>query len=148
MEVIGMSELSKAVDLVRQARWESWQRMAAQLPDRRVLAVEMFRVDHDTTVAVYTLVRGGKVVQQVLRGDGSGLNVQPVAPGQAGAPIDLGAQQHLETLLMAIALATDGGGTAFSVALGDPPPKGPVEPGIVAVGGVGMQSTFDTGESS
>lgn len=143
-----MSELSKAMDLVRQARWESWQRMAAQLPDRRVLAVEMYRIDHDTTVAIYTLVRDGKVVQQVLRGDGSGLDVQAVAPaGPAGAAIDPG-QHHPETLLMRAAPAADGGATAYSVALGDPPPKGPVEPGIIAVGGVGMQSTFDAGEGS
>ncbi len=49
---------------------------------------------------------------------------------------------------MRAAPATEDGGVAYSVAVGDPPPKIPVEPGIVAVGGVGMQSTFDAGEVS
>src|SRR5215468_3458124 len=95
-----MTDFSKAVDLVRQARWDSWRRMAAELPDHHVLAVEMFRVDRHTTVAIYTLVRHGKVVQEVLQGDGRGLNVKPVAPrGEHCAPLHLGRKFHMHALI-------------------------------------------------
>lgn len=144
-----MSDLSKAVDQVRQARWDSWQRMARELPDHHVLAVEMFRVDRNTTVSVFTLVRHGKVVQEVLQGDGRGLNVKPVVPRTAPcAPINLGREFHIDALMAPIAPAatTDGGATAYSIAYGDPPPKQPPEPGVIAVGGTGMQNAFDTGE--
>lgn len=143
-----MSDLTKAVDMVRQARWDSWQKLAAHLPDHHVLAVEMFRIDRDRTVAIFTLVKNGKVVQEVLQGDGRGLNVRPIAPHatQPCPPVDLGRQFHIEALMMPAAATTDDGASAYTVALGDPPPKGPVDPGIVAVGGVGLQNSFDTGE--
>lgn len=143
-----MSDLTKAVDLVRQARWESWRRMAAKLPDHHVLAVEMFRVDRDVTVSVFTLVKHGKVVQEVLQGDGRGLNVKPVAPhGQVCPPTPIGRGLHVEALVMAApAASSDDGVTAYSIAYGEPPPKQPTEPGIVAAGGVGMQNAFDTTE--
>jgi hypothetical protein len=145
-----MSDLSKAVDLVRQARWDSWRRMAAELPDHHVLAVEMFRVDRNTTVSIFTLVRHGKVVQEVLQGDGRGLGVRPVASrAEQCVPINLGRQFHIDALMVpppAPAAAGDGGVTPYAIAYGEPPPKQPPEPGIIAVGGTGMQNTFDTGE--
>lgn len=147
-----MSDLSKAVDLVRQARWESWQRMAKELPDHHVLAVEMFRVDRNTTVAIYTLVRHGRVVQEVLHGDGRGLNVKPVVQrAEQATPLNLGRQFHIDALVApapppAPAASTDGGITPYTIAYGEPPPKQPPEPGIIAVGGTGMQNSFDTGE--
>jgi hypothetical protein len=144
-----MSDLTKAVDMVRQARMNSWQQMAAKLPDHHVLAVEMFRVDRNRTVAIFTLVKNGKVVQEVLQGDGRGLNVRPIVPHatQPCPPLNLGREFHVEALMMtAAAVTTDDGGSAYSVALGEPPPKGSPEPGIIAVGGVGLQNSFDTGE--
>lgn len=143
-----MSDLTKAVDMVRQARMDSWQRMAKELPDHHVLAVEMFRVDRDRTVAVFTLVKNGRVVQEVLQGDGRGLNVRPVAPRatQPCPSLDLGRQFQVEALMMTTAALSPDDGAAANVAVGDPPPKVPVEPGIVAVGGVGLQNSFDTGE--
>jgi hypothetical protein len=145
-----MSDLTQAVQMVRQARWDSWQRMAKELPDHHVLAVEMFRLDRDRTVAIFTVVKQGRVVQEVLQGDGRGLNVKPIAPRatQPCPPIDLGRQFQVEALMVmpAAAAPTDDSGSAYSVALGDPPPKGPVDPGIIAVGGVGLQNSFDTGE--
>src|SRR5262249_38338173 len=47
---------------------------------------------------------------------------------------------------LAPAASTDGGTSAYSIAYGDPPPKQPPEPGVIAVGGTGMQNSFDTGE--
>jgi hypothetical protein len=47
---------------------------------------------------------------------------------------------------LAPAASTDGEPTAYSIAYGDPPPKQPPEPGVIAVGGTGMQNVFDTGE--
>jgi hypothetical protein len=135
--------------MVRQARMDSWQKMAAKLPDHHVLAVEMFRVDRDRTLAVFTLVKHGRVVQEVLQGDGRGLNVRPIVPHatQPCPPIDLGRQFHIEALVMPPAATTsDDGGSAYAIAFGDPPPKTPPDPGIVAVGGVGLQNSFDTGE--
>lgn len=148
-----MTDLSKAVDLVRQARMDSWQRMAKDLPDHHVLAVEMFRVDRNTTVSIFTLVRHGRVVQEVLQGDGRGLNVKPVAPRrEPTTPIHLGRQFHIDALMAPLALApvaptaTDGGVTPASIAYGEPPPKDAPRPGVIAVGGTGMQNAFDTGE--
>jgi hypothetical protein len=143
-----MSDLTKAVDMVRQARVESWQKMAAKLPDHHVLAVEMFRIDRDRTLAIFTLVKHGKVVQEVLQGDGRGLNVRPIVPHatQPCPPLDLGRQFHIEALMMPAAATTDDGGSAYAIAFGDPPPKTPPDPGIVAVGGVGLQNSFATGE--
>lgn len=145
-----MSDLTKAVQMVRQARWDSWQRMAQQLPDHHVLAVEMFRVDRDRTVAIFTIVKHGKVVQEVLQGDGRGLNVKPLVPHatQPRLPIDLGRQFQVEALMLPSPdAATDGDdGSAFTIAVGYPPPKDPPDPGIIAVGGVGLQNSFDTGE--
>jgi hypothetical protein len=147
-----MSDLSKAVDLVRQARMAAWQRMAVDLPDHHVLAVEMFRVDRNTTVSIFTLVRKGQVVQEVLQGDGRGLGVKPVVPrAEQCAPINLGRMFHIDALMMAPpppppAAPGDGGGSAYAIAYGEPPPKEPPKPGIVAVGGTGMQNAFDTGE--
>lgn len=162
-----MSDLSKAVDLVRQARMDSWQRMAKDLPDHHVLAVEMFRVDRNTTVSIFTLVRNGRVVQEVLQGDGRGLGVKPVVPRvEQCAPINLGRQFHIDALLVPppppppapattaaatpaatpAATSDSGGGSAYAIAYGEPPPKEPPKPGIIAVGGTGMQNAFDTGE--
>ena len=147
-----MSDLSKAVDLVRQARMAAWQRMAASMPDHHVLAVEMFRVDRNTTVSIFTLVRKGKVVQEVLHGDGRGLGVKPVASRvELCKPISLGREFHIDALMMApppppTAATDDGGGSAFAIAYGEPPPKQEPKPGIIAVGGTGMQNVFDTGE--
>ena len=108
-----MSDLSKAVDLVRQARMDSWQRMAKELPDHHVLAVEMFRVDRNTTVSIFTLVRRGRVVQEVLQGDGRGLGVKPVVPRTTVpcSPINLGREFHIDALMAPIAPAaiTDDG---------------------------------------
>lgn len=149
-----MSDLSKAVDLVRQARLDAWQRMAKDLPDHHVLAVEMFRVDRNTTLSVFTLVRHGRVVQEILQGDGRGLNVKPIAPRaqQPCPPISLGRMFHLDALMAPAALAPvteatgDGGVTPASIAYGEPPPKDTPRPGIIAVGGTGLQNAFDTGE--
>jgi hypothetical protein len=145
-----MSDLKKAVDLVREARWESWRRMAEKLPDHHVLAVEMYRIDRNTTVSIFTLVRHGKVVQEVLQGDGRGLNVRPVAPHQDHCqPLPIGRGFHVESLMMMSAPAAstdDGDPVAASIAYGEPPPKQPTEPGIVASGGVGMANAFDTTE--
>lgn len=145
------AELERAVQIVRQARMDSWQQMAAKMQDHHVLAVEMFRIDRDRTVAIFTLVKNGKVVQEVLQGDGRGLNVRPIAARgatQPCPPIDIGRQFQVEALMVTpAALAPpDDGGSAYAVALGEPPPKGTPEPGIIAVGGVGLQNSFDTGE--
>jgi hypothetical protein len=152
-----MSELDKAVDLVREARWESWRRMAQTLPDHHVLAVEMYRVDRNTTVSIFTLVRHGKVVQEVLQGDGRGLNVRPVAPRlEQCQPLPIGRGFHVESLMMSARPGSPDAGTgngdgdgevvAASIAYGEPPPRQPTEPGIVASGGVGMANAFDTTE--
>jgi hypothetical protein len=132
--------------------------MARDLPDHHVLAVEMFRVDRNTTLSVFTLVRHGKVVQEVLQGDGRGLSVKPVAPrGRPCPPIHLGRQFHIDALVAPVALAPaalaaaagetgDGGITPASIAYGEPPPQDNPRPGVIAVGGTGMQNVFDTGE--
>src|ERR1041384_5487975 len=122
--------------------------MAEKLPDHHVLAVEMYRTDLDTTVSIFTLVRHGKVVQEVSQGDGRGLNVWPVVshPEQCSS-LPIGRALQVESLLMtAPAASTDGGVSAYSIAYDEPPPQQPTEPGIAAAGGVGMANAFDTTE--
>lgn len=144
-----MPDLKSAVDLVRAARWESWRKLAQTMPDHHVLAVEMYRVDRNTTVSIFTLVRHGKVVQEVLHGDGRGLNVRPaVSRADNCVPLPIGRSLHVESLMM-MAPAASGEGdepVAYSIAYGEPPPKQGTEPGIVAAGGVGMANAFDTTE--
>src|SRR5215813_1188643 len=73
-------ELKKAEYEVRQARYEAWKRMAKTLPNHHILAVEMFRTENDHTLAVFTLVRDGEPVQEVLRANSRGTNVHAVVP--------------------------------------------------------------------
>jgi hypothetical protein len=129
---------------------DSWREMAATLPDHHVLAVEMYRVSRNETVAVFTLVKKGKVVQEVLRGDGRGLNVRPEIrqrDAQYGS-VDMGRKLQVEALMIADAADGDGDGDVnpSMIAIGSPPPQQPADPGIIAVGGVGLQNSFDTGE--
>jgi hypothetical protein len=68
-----MSILSQdQVSSVRKARWEAWQRLAKDLPEHHILAVELLRVDNDETAAVFTVVRERGVVQHVVRADARG----------------------------------------------------------------------------
>jgi hypothetical protein len=76
-----MSILSQdQVSSVRKARWEAWQRLAKELPEHHILAVELLRVDNDETAAVFTVVRERGVVQHVVRADARGRIKAPGKP--------------------------------------------------------------------
>jgi hypothetical protein len=100
-------DLTKAVELVRNARAEAWARMAKKLPDHHILSVELFRTEQDETLAVFTLVRNGRPVQQVLRANSRGVDVKAVVPNrpnQVGqgpcSPIEVRPNHHVEALTM------------------------------------------------
>lgn len=142
-----MSELAKAMAQVRNARWEGWQRMAAKLPDHHILAVELFRTEQRDTLAVFTVVKSGKPVQQIVRADPRGTSPKAVIPNPRDrAPIRVGPSHHVEASLPSALDTMDDGGEAHSISLGEPPPKQPPDPGIIALGSVLLQSAFDTGE--
>src|SRR5262249_35015908 len=73
-------ELKKAEYEGRQARYAAWQRMAKTLPNHHILAVEMFRTENDHTLAVFTVVRDGEPVQEILRANSRGTDVHAVVP--------------------------------------------------------------------
>lgn len=54
------------------ARWEGFKRLAKTLPDRQILAVELFRTPADETIAVLVTVRNGEPVRTVITGDARG----------------------------------------------------------------------------
>lgn len=141
-----MSELANAMDQVRTARWEGWKRMAAKLPDHHVLSVELFRTEANETLAVFTVVKSGRPVQHILRGNAWGTKVRALVPAHHdGSPIRVGPSHHVEAMLLST-LATTEDGEAYSISLGEPPPKQPPDPGIVALGTVMLASAFDVGE--
>jgi hypothetical protein len=149
-----MSELEQAVKLVRESRMAVWEQMAKHMKNHHVLAVELFRTDQDQTVAVFTIVKDGRPVQQVLQGDARGMRVRPVMPRDNHCHVPIWKELEatvMSTLMMSTAVAAelpaDGDeGAAYSIALGQPPPKQPPEPGVTAVGGVMLASAFDVGE--
>lgn len=68
-----MSKVSKEeVQQVRLARWDAWRRMAQEMKNHQILAVELLRTEQDETVAVFTVNRNGEPVQFVVRGDSRG----------------------------------------------------------------------------
>jgi len=150
-----MSDLTKAVEQVRRARWDAWCRMAQTLPNHHVLAVELFRTEEDDTLAIFTLVRNHKVVQEVLRGNARGLGVRAVVPHHHHCdPIEVWPQFQVEAMRLEAAPADpppddgggDGGATVDGIALGEPPPKQPPEPGIISTGTAILPTVFDLGE--
>jgi hypothetical protein len=145
-----MSDLEQAMKQLCEARAEAWGRMARKLPDNHILAVELFRTEQNETLAVFTVVRNGRPVQQVLRADARGANVKAVTPRHRDCkPIKVWPQREIESLRMeavTLAATTTGGATASGIALGEPPPKHDPEPGIVSLGSVMLPSAFDVGE--
>jgi hypothetical protein len=145
-----MADLQKAVDQLSEARAEAWGRMAKKLPDHHILAVELFRTERDETLAVFTVVRDGKPVQQVLRADARGTRVRAVIPKNRDCkPVKVWPQREIEGVrfeAMAMELAAAGDVTASGIALGEPPPKQEPEPGIVSLANVMLPSAFDVGE--
>ena len=152
-------ELKKAEEQVRQARYESWKRMAQKLENHHILAVEMFRTEDDHTLAVFTVVRDGEPVQEILRANSRGTDVHAVVPKHEGEckpirwwPFSPFHQVEAMSLmsLMAPAAASasggDGGASPDAIALGEPPPKQDPEPGIVATGTSILPTVFDLGE--
>jgi hypothetical protein len=154
---------------VQMAKWEGWRRLAKQLPDHHLLAVELLRTRDDQTAAVFTAVRNHEVVQFVVRGDARGRVTDPVRkPDQGGGPPDdCGPHGHgpghqgygpgpggqgprftgPETrVAMAMMAVTTEPVDANSIALGEPPPKDPPPPGIIALASVVMPAAFDVGD--
>jgi hypothetical protein len=103
------------VDQVRLARWQAWDRQAAELDDGYLLSVELLHSRPDHALAVFTVVRGHHAVQSVVT---------------AGLP-------------PAAALAPDDVASPDGMALGEPPPKEPPPPGIVAQGTTLLDAAFD-----
>jgi len=141
-----MSDLTKAVDQVRAARWEAWEQMASKLRDHHILSIELLRTQQNETLAVFTVVKDGKPVQYVLRGDSSGANLRALVTHHC-PPIKVGPFHHVEALVMAALTSTsDTGVSADSIAMGEPPPKQPPPPEIVSLGSSLLPTAFNLGE--
>lgn len=136
-----MSKVSKVskdmVSAVRMARWEEWVGLAKDMPaGHHVLSVELLRPQRDETAVVLTVVHDQRVVQYEFRADAMGRNPRPVVSKQ------LSAVTHLELA------AEDGGSVANGIALGEPPPKEPPLPGVIALGTALLTTTFHLGEQA
>lgn len=143
-----MSDLTKAVERVRAARWEAWKQMASKLQDHHVLSIELLRTHDNHTLAVFTVVKDHKPVQYALKGDALGANLKALVT-QHCPPIKVGSSQVEALVIGAPASSTgtdDGGVTAESIAMGEPPPKQTPPSAIVSLGASVMTTTFNLGE--
>ncbi len=145
-----MSDLTKAVEQVRAARWEAWGQMAGKLQDHHILSIELLRTQQNETLAVFTVVKDRKPVQYVLKGDAAGANLKALVTHHC-PPIKVGPTHQVEALVMAAptpaAMAPqDGGVTADSIAMGEPPVKQPPPSAIVSLGSSLLPTAFNLGE--
>ena len=141
-----MTDLTKVVDQVRAARWDTWCRMASKLPDHHILSIELLRTQQNETLGIFTVVQGQQPVQYVLKGDAVGGNLKALVTHKA-PPIKVGAFHQVEALVMApLPPLADGGASAENIALGEPPPKQPPTPGVMALGTSLLTTTFNLGE--
>jgi hypothetical protein len=151
-----MPNVSKEmVDAVRMARWAEWEQMAKDLPDgRHILSVELLRINLNETAVVITAVQNNRLVQYELRGDAQGGNPRPVisrkqVPAICNEPGYEAIVPHLAAFIVREAAPSgDGGAVADGVAIGEPPPKEPPQPGAVALGGALLTTTFNLGEQA
>jgi hypothetical protein len=150
-----MSTVSKdQVQQVREARWGEWVKMAKQLPNQHVLSIELLRTQRNETLAIFTVVKDHQPVQHVLRGDALGGSVKAMISARCkptnpthGYATHATYALHAEAAEPEAALAeTDAPASADSIALGQPPPKQPPSPGIMALGTVMLASAFNLGE--
>jgi len=147
---------SKEVRDVRAAEWEGYKQLAKRLPDHHVLSVQLIRTRTNETAAVFTVVRRGEPVQSVLMGDARGRaypnQYQPPRADDGCDPKNPG-QPRVEALVAptpdsGTGDSSDGfGAVSPDVALGQPPIKQPITPGLVALGTTLLSATFDLGET-
>jgi hypothetical protein len=149
-----MADMKKVVDQLCEARAKAWEEMAEKLPNNHILAVELFRTERNETLAVFTVVRDGRPVQQILRADERGGNVKAVIPRDRDCkPVKVWPYRMAEGLIEAVkmelftaAAPSTEGVTASGIALGEPPPKREPEPGIVSLANAILPTAFDVGE--
>jgi len=144
-----MSDLTKAVEQVRAARWEAWRQMASKLQDHHILSIELLRTQQHETLAVFTVVKDRKPVQYVVKGDALGANLKALVT-QHCPPIKVGPSHHVEALMMTAPTSStgtdDGGVTADSIAIGEPPPKQTPPAAILSLGSSLLPTAFNLGE--
>ena len=144
--------VSKEVRDVRAAEWEGYKQLAKRLPDHHVLSVQLIRTRTNETAVVFTVVRNGEPVQSVLMGDARGRaypnQYQPPRVGDDCDPKNPN-QPRVEALVAPVTGGgtDDGGAVSPDVALGSPPVKQPITPGLVALGTTLLSATFDLGET-
>jgi hypothetical protein len=146
--------LSKEVRDVKIAQWEGFRRLAKQLPDHHVLAVDLVRTRTDETAAVFTVVRHGEPVQMVVMGDERGR----VKPHDCGPRDWMKTEPHVleskhgaaegQKAVAASFAAADATGdpSPDGFSLGGPPPKQDPEPGIVILGTAALALVFGVGD--
>jgi hypothetical protein len=129
---------------VKAAQWEGFKRLAKQLPDHHVLAVELIRTSKDQTAAVFTIVRNHEPFQTVVMGDSRGR----VDAKNCHFHRDAHVEPHAVVELRGAAAGDDIGVVSpDGMALGDPPIKVPPSPGAIAVGGALLSVAFDVAET-
>jgi len=104
------------VQAVQVARAEAWDRYAAALPEGYLLSIELLHPGLDQAFAVVTAVKDHRAVQSVV---GNAPSLDDVAAGDPASPM--------------------------AVAIGEPPPKQPTEPGIAALGTSLLADAFGAG---
>lgn len=140
---------SKDVREYRAAEWEGYRRLAKLLPDHHVLSVQLIRTRTNETAAIFTTVRHGQPVRSVLMGDARGR----AYPNQYEPQHDEDCGPNgprIEAFAQVTPVGGDSDGsdqmTPDTVAIGSPPVKQPITPGLIALGTTLLAATFDLGE--
>jgi len=142
---------SKEVREFRAAEWDGYRRLAKRLPDHHVLSVQLIRTQTNETAVVFTTVQRGEPVQSVLMGDARGR----AYPSQKQPHVDDPNRPRLaEAMAAPVPMAMAAGVTAGdygdmspdTIALGQPPIKQPITPGLISLGTTLLSATFDLGE--
>ncbi len=156
--------VSKEVRDIRAAEWEGFKRLAKHLPNHQVLGVNLIRTRNNLTAAVFTVVRNGEPVQMVVLGDARG----QLLPNQDFPRRADGSACSHEHVLFALQSDVTGDGSGGStdpattaglpssgdpgdtmpdaMAIGQPPVKGPVQPGVVGLAGPLLSAAFGTSQ--
>jgi len=128
---------SKDVRSLKAAQWEGFRRMAGNLKNHHVLAIELVRTFDNETAAVFTVVKDGEPVRFVVFGDERG-RVKP--------PHECGHKYEALALMAKTELTDDGSDQSPDFALGPPPIHQTPTPGFVALASSLLPGAFDVGE--
>lgn len=139
-----MTVTRKQAQEARAAEFAAWGEQSKVLGKHHILSIELVRTRDDGTAAVFTVYRHHKPVQYVVHGDSCGRPKS--AGGQSQTQSGEAAPMMMRSAVVSNPKPEDGPPYEADMALGEPPPKEPPPPGIVALGQALLSTAFDLGE--